>query len=412
MARRMSRFIHFGMAAGNEAVGTSGLDFATWDARAARPCRRRREHRRRRAGAGHRRHPRARDQGPRPGQPVRDPGAVGDHGRVPALDGVRPDRPGDHPGRRVRTRVIAFQDALRLIAAASATSCSRADRRRRCCRWRSRRSATWAPCPSATTIRQDASRPFDRDRDGFVFGEGAGVLVVESLEHALERGATILAEIIGAALTADAFHISAPEPTGRGAAMAMTKAHARRRASRPTRSTTSSPTARRRRSTTRPRPARSSAPTATARDRVADLVAQVDGRPPARRGRRRVGARRRRRHPRRRDPADDQPTTTPDPDCDLDYVPNVKRAAQVDTAMINGFGFGGQNAVAIFRRFAGLAGPTLAFSAKRPAFERLERGAPARRARESGARPRSRTSTRTESAVATSRAGPCAIPAP
>ena len=71
---------------------------------------------------------------------------------------------------------------------------------------------------------EKASRPFDRDRDGFLFGEGAGVVVVESLAHALERGATIQAELIGAALTADAFHISAPEPTGRGACMAMTKA--------------------------------------------------------------------------------------------------------------------------------------------------------------------------------------------
>ena len=71
---------------------------------------------------------------------------------------------------------------------------------------------------------EHASRPFDRDRDGFLFGEGAGVIVLESAEHALERGATIHAEVIGAALTADAFHISAPEPTGRGAARAMTNA--------------------------------------------------------------------------------------------------------------------------------------------------------------------------------------------
>ena len=71
---------------------------------------------------------------------------------------------------------------------------------------------------------EHASRPFDRDRDGFLFGEGAGVIVLESAEHAMERGATIHAEVIGSALTADAFHISAPEPTGRGAARAMTGA--------------------------------------------------------------------------------------------------------------------------------------------------------------------------------------------
>ena len=71
---------------------------------------------------------------------------------------------------------------------------------------------------------ETASRPFDGSRDGFVLGEGAGVVVVESLEHALARGATPIAEVIGGALTADAFHISAPEPTGRGQARAMTLA--------------------------------------------------------------------------------------------------------------------------------------------------------------------------------------------
>ena len=71
---------------------------------------------------------------------------------------------------------------------------------------------------------ETASRPFDATRDGFVLGEGGGVVVVESLAHARERGATPIAEIIGGALTADAFHISAPEPTGRGQARAMTQA--------------------------------------------------------------------------------------------------------------------------------------------------------------------------------------------
>jgi len=69
-----------------------------------------------------------------------------------------------------------------------------------------------------------ASRPFDDTRDGFVLGEGAGVVVVESLAHARERGARPLAEVIGGALTADAFHISAPDPTGRGQSRAMTSA--------------------------------------------------------------------------------------------------------------------------------------------------------------------------------------------
>ena len=145
--------------------------------------------------------------------------------RRPGLDEVRPHRPGHHPGRGLRHLVIAFQDALRLIRSGECDVVLAGGS-----------EAPLLPMAfaalgnmGALSKRNDdpthASRPFDRDRDGFVFGEGAGVVVVESAEHALARGATpILAEVIGAALTADAFHISAPEPTGRGATRAMTKA--------------------------------------------------------------------------------------------------------------------------------------------------------------------------------------------
>jgi 3-oxoacyl-[acyl-carrier-protein] synthase II len=197
---------------------------------------------------------------------------------------------------------------------------------------------------------EKASRPFDRDRDGFLFGEGAGVFVLESAEHAMARGATIQAEVIGAALTADAFHISAPEPSGSGAAKAMRKAIAdagiavdeidyivAHGTSTPLNDVTESRAI---------KAALGDHAYKVAISSPKSMVGHLLGAAGAISALVGIGAIR---------DGVIAPTINLDnpdlPECDLDYVPNVARQARVDTAMINGFGFGGQNAVAVFRRF-------------------------------------------------------------
>jgi 3-oxoacyl-[acyl-carrier-protein] synthase II len=198
---------------------------------------------------------------------------------------------------------------------------------------------------------EKASRPFDAARDGFVFGEAAGVMVVESAEHAEARGAPIIAEAAGGALTGDAFHISAPEPSGYGAAMAMERAvrdaHlepeevdyiAAHGTSTPLNDATETKAIRSAFGEHADRLAVSSNKSmvghtlgaAGSMSALAAVMAIRDGCLP--------------------------PTInyeTPDPACDLDYVPNSSRAADVGVAIVNGFGFGGQNAVAVFKRYSG-----------------------------------------------------------
>jgi 3-oxoacyl-[acyl-carrier-protein] synthase II len=193
-----------------------------------------------------------------------------------------------------------------------------------------------------------ASRPFDGDRDGFVFGEGAGIMVVEAAEHADARGATVLGEVAGGALTGDAFHISAPEPSGYGATLAMQRAvgdagfekeavdyvvaHG---TSTPLNDVTETKAIRAAFGNHADRLAVSSNKSmightlgaAGAMSALAAVLSIRDGVIP---------------------PTINQ--ETPDPACDLDYVPNVCRHADVNVAIVNGFGFGGQNAVAVFQR--------------------------------------------------------------
>ena len=198
---------------------------------------------------------------------------------------------------------------------------------------------------------QAASRPFDLDRDGFVFGEGGGVLILETEEHATRRGAHVYAEALGGALTSDAYHLTAPEPSGRGARVAMTNALARagmapqeidyiaaHATSTPIGDTAETMAIKGALGEHARKVAISANKSmighllgaAGAISAVHCILAIRDGIVP--------------------------PTINldiPDPDCDLDYVPHEARRMPVRAAMVNGFGFGGQNASAIFRRFEG-----------------------------------------------------------
>jgi 3-oxoacyl-[acyl-carrier-protein] synthase II len=194
-----------------------------------------------------------------------------------------------------------------------------------------------------------ASRPFDADRDGFVCGEGGGLVVLEALEHAQPRGARIYAELIGYGMTSDAHHMTAPDPEGDGAARAMAAAladaeapasavdyinahgtstyyndkfetlaikrvfgdHARKLAVSSTKSMTGHLLG-----------------AAGGIEAIATAFAIYHGVLP--------------------------PTInydTPDPDCDLDYVPNQARKREVEVALSNAFGFGGTNATLAFKKY-------------------------------------------------------------
>jgi 3-oxoacyl-[acyl-carrier-protein] synthase II len=194
-----------------------------------------------------------------------------------------------------------------------------------------------------------ASRPFDRDRDGFVFSEGASIMVLETLGHAQARGARIIAEVLGGAQTADAFHITAPAPHGAGAARALKRAMAA--------------------TGLKPEdvdfivahgtgtPLNDAAETEAIKTAFGDQAYKIPVSSPKSMVGHLLGAAgsisalaavlaiRDGRIP---------PTVNLDnasPECDLDYVPNVVRRSPVEVALINGFGFGGQNGVAAFKAY-------------------------------------------------------------
>jgi 3-oxoacyl-[acyl-carrier-protein] synthase II len=194
-----------------------------------------------------------------------------------------------------------------------------------------------------------ASRPFDKDRDGFVAGEGAGVLVLESLPHALRRGAKIYCEVLGYGASSDAYHLIAPDPTGSGAGRAMrgalksaglppqaidyVNAHA---ASTPLGDMAE---------TCAMKLALGEHAYKVAVSSSKSMIGHLWGGAGGAEGIAAIKA---------IETGWVHPTInleTPDPECDLDCVPLVARQMQVDIAMSNNFGLGGQNASVIFARY-------------------------------------------------------------
>jgi 3-oxoacyl-[acyl-carrier-protein] synthase II len=192
----------------------------------------------------------------------------------------------------------------------------------------------------------EASRPFDADRDGFVFGEGAVVLVMERLSDARARGAHVYAEVLGGALTSDAFNVVAPEPTGVYAARAVTRTLANARLDASDIDLVcahgTSTKANDRTETSVLRQALGASADGVAVTAPKSMTGHLIGAAGALAGMLCALSISEGVIP---------PTinyTTPDPECDLDYVPLVAREQHVRHAITNAFGFGGQNCVVAF----------------------------------------------------------------
>jgi 3-oxoacyl-[acyl-carrier-protein] synthase II len=349
MVRRMSRFIHLATAAGKEAVASSGIDFAAMD-----------EDQRDRVAVvvntggggieaiidGTHVHD---TKGPRFVSAFAVPALSGSMAACMLSMEYKLTGPVITQVAACATSVIAFHDALRLIATGEVDVVLAGGSEAPIVPMGVAALSNMTALSKRNDSPETASRPFDLTRDGFVLGEGAGVVVVESAEHALKRGATPIAEILGGALTADAFHISAPDPSGRGQARAMANA-LRNSGVAPdeidwivahgTSTSLNDST-----ETKAIKAAYGSAAYSRAISSPKSMIGHLVGAAGIASALAAIGGIR---------DGVISPTAnlhTPDPDCDLDYVPLVARKAKVETVAVNGFGFGGQNAVTIFRRF-------------------------------------------------------------
>jgi len=204
----------------------------------------------------------------------------------------------------------------------------------------------------ATSIRSSGTpSPFDLDRDGLIVGEGAGMMVLESLQHAMGRGAEILGELVGYGQTTDAYHITAPAEGGAGAARAMKQALAEARMNPDNVDYISAhgtgTQLNDRHETQAIKTALGAAAYDVAISSTKSMTGHIMGATGAIESIFALNAMRDNVLP---------PTInyrTPDPDCDLDYVPNHPREAKVSVVVNNAFGFGGHNAVLVFKEFSG-----------------------------------------------------------
>ena len=350
MARRMTRFIHLGMAAGKEAVADSGIDFAAMS-----------EEERDRVGVvmntggggieaiidGTHVHD---QKGPRFVSAFAVPALSGSMGAAMLSMEWHLTGPVMTQVAACASSVIAFQDAYRLIHSGECDVVLAGGSEAPVVPMGVAALANMGALSKRNESPETASRPFDGTRDGFVLGEGAGLVVVESLAHALARGAAPIAELLGGALTADAFHISAPEPTGRGQSRAMTNA-LRNSGVAPDEVDyivahgTSTPL----NDVTETRAIKAAYGAHARKVAVSSpksMIGHLVGAAGIASALAAIGSIRDQVIP---------PTAnlhTPDPECDLDYVPLTARKAKVETVAVHGFGFGGQNAVAIFRQIA------------------------------------------------------------
>jgi 3-oxoacyl-[acyl-carrier-protein] synthase II len=348
-ARRMDEFMHYGMAAGIQAVTHSGIDFSKHDADRCGVV----------TGAGigglatieseHDAFLAA--NGPRKISPFFIPASIINmiSGHLSIRYGLKGPNLGVVTACTTSThaiglgfRAIQYGDADVIVAGGGEMSTTRL-------------GIGGFSQAKALSQRNDspteASRPWDRDRDGFVAADGGGAVILEELEHARARGANILAELIGFGMSGDAYHITAPPEDGAGAHLAMRNAlrdarldpsavqylnahatstmlgdraetvaikqtfgeHARRLAVSSTKSMTGHLLG-----------------AAGVVEAIFSVLAIRDQVAP--------------------------PTINlqhPDPECDLDYVPNAARSMPIDVAVSNSFGFGGTNGTLVFRRFNG-----------------------------------------------------------